>query len=79
MLMMPSVKNVTSYSKSFYCFFESYLVCVPSYQLINSGPLSRKKCECDGDNFTPTPHKRLRGQNMPVEIRLIELTEPSDT
>ena len=32
-----------------------------------------------GDNFTSTLCKRLRSQNISVEIRLIELTEPSKT
>ena len=33
----------------------------------------------DGGDFTPTPRRRLRGQDTLVGIRLIELTEPSDT
>ena len=44
---------------------------------INSSSQSRKKY--DGDNFTPTPRKRLQGQNTSVGIGLIELNEPSDT
>ena len=44
---------------------------------VNSSSLSRKKY--DGDNFTPTPHKELQGQNTSVGIRLIELTKLSDT
>ena len=55
----------------------NYLICLPSFKSINSSSLSRKKY--DGDNFTPTTRNRLRGQNMPVGIRLIELTEPSGT
>ena len=59
--------------------FLSYLVCVPNFKSINSNPVSKTKCEYDGDNFTPTLHKRLRGQSMLVGIRLIELTESTDT
>ena len=55
----------------------SYLVYVPSFISKNSSSLSRKKY--DGGNFTPTPCKRLCGQNTSVGIGLIELTEPSDT
>ena len=50
---------------------------MPSFKSKNSSSLSRKKH--DGDIFTPTIHKWLRGQNMSLEIGLIELTEPSDT
>ena len=57
--------------------FLSYLVCVPSFKSINSSSLSRKKY--DGENFTATSRKRARDQNASVEIRLIELIEPSDT
>ena len=53
------------------------LVCVPSFESINSRSLSRKKY--DGDNFTPSPRKRLWGQNKSVGIGLTELTKPSDT
>ena len=55
----------------------SYLVCVSSFKSINSSSLSGKKF--DGDDFIPTSLKRLRVQSMSVVIRLIELTEPSDT
>ena len=44
--------------------------------LINS-TLTRKKY--NGDNFTPTPRRRLRGQNTSVGIRLTEHTESSNT
>ena len=44
---------------------------------INSSSLSRNKY--DGDNFAPTPLKRLQGQNTSVGIELLEITEPSDT
>ena len=50
---MNSVKSVTSHSKNFYCFFESflsYLVCVQSFKPINSSSLSRKKY--DGDQLS---------------------------
>ena len=57
--------------------FLSYLVCLPSFKSINSSSLSRKKYI--GDNLTSTLCKRLRSQNISVEIRLIELTEPSKT
>ena len=53
---MTLVKTVTSHSKRFYCFFESflsYLAYAPSFKSINSSSLSRKKY--DWDNFTPTP------------------------
>ena len=43
----------------------------------NGSSLSRKKF--DENNSTPTSRKRLRGQNTSVGIKLIELTEPSDT
>ena len=69
-------KKYHVYSKGFYCFFESYLVRVPSFKSINSSSLSRKKY--DGDNFTPTSRKGLRGQNTSVGLGLVELTEPSD-
>ena len=32
----------------------------------------------DGNNFTPTACKQLRGQNTLVEIRLLKITKPSD-
>ena len=73
-------KKFWSHSKSFYCVFESflsYLVCRSSFKSINSSCLSKKKY--DGDNFTPTLCKQLRGQNASVGIGLIELTGPSDT
>ena len=64
--------------KAFIAFlFLIYLVCVPSFKSINSRSLSRIKY--DGDNFTPTPLKRLRGRITSVGIRLVEVTEPSDT
>ena len=47
---------------------------MPSFQLVNSGSLSRKKY--DWYNFTPTPR---RGQNKTVVIGLIGLNESSDT
>ena len=50
---------------------------MPSFQLVNSGSLSRKKY--DWYNFTPTPRRRLRGQNTTVVIGLIGLNESSDT
>ena len=53
------------------------MVCVPNFKSINSSSVSRKKY--DGNNFTPTPRKRLQGQNTSVGIGLIELTEPSNT
>ena len=53
------------------------VVCMPSFQLVNSGSLSRKKY--DWHNFTPTPRRRLRGQNTTVVIGLIGLNESSDT
>ena len=59
--------------------FLSSLVCVPSLKTINGSLLYKKRCDFDGDKFTSTPHKRLRGQNLPVGISLIELTDPSDT
>ena len=59
------------------CLFLSYLVYVPSFKSVDSSSLSRKKY--DGDNFTPTSCKWLRGQNTLVGIGLIELTDPSDT
>ena len=39
------------------------------FKSINSSALSRKKY--DKDNFTPSPFKRLWGQNTSVEIWLI--------
>ena len=40
---------------------------------------SIQKKRYSGDNFTPIPRKRLQGQHMLLGIKLIELTEPSDT
>ena len=45
---------------------------------VNKQQFSLKK-KYDGDNFTPTLCKQLRGQNASVGIGLIELTGPSDT
>ena len=56
--------------------FLSYLVCVPSFKLINSNSIPRKKY--DRNNFTPTPCKRLRGENTLTGIGLIKLTQDSD-
>ena len=76
-----------NFSKNFHVIFKnflmlirkflSYLICVPSFKLINSSSLSRKKY--DGNNFTPTPCTWLRGQNTLVGIGLIKLSEPCDT
>ena len=57
--------------------FLSYLVCAPSFKSINSSSLSRKKY--NGNSFTPSPCKLLRGQNTSAGIGLIELTLLSDT
>ena len=65
---MTSVKNVMSYSNFFFLLFWkfwSWLVCVPSFKLINSSSLWRKKY--DGSSFTPIP------------VRNYSVTEPSDT
>ena len=68
-----------SRQKVFFAFLNvlSYLVCVLSFKSINSSFLSRKK-KYDGDNFTPSPRKQLRGQKTSVRIGLIKLTELSD-
>ena len=66
--------------KKFSLFFWkllSYLICFPSFSSINSSSLSRKKY--DWDIITLIHRKELRGQNTSVGIRLIELTERSDT
>ena len=70
---------VRQIQKVFFAFLKvlSYLVCVPSFKSINSSSLTRKKY--DSDNFTPTPRNQVQGQNTSVGIRLIELTELSDT
>ena len=72
---MTSVKNVTSYSKSFFEDFLTYLVCV--FQ-VNKQQFSIQK-KYDGDNSTLTLRRRLQGQNTSVGIALTELTKPSDT
>ena len=68
--MSPHIRKV---SIAFLKFL-SYVVCVASFKSINSSSLCIKKY--DGDNFTPTPCKRVKGQNTSMEIGLIELTEP---
>ena len=72
-------KNVTSYSKSSYSFFESFklLDMCAKLKSLNSIPPSKK--EYDGDNFTSILQKQLQGQNTFVAIGLIELIEPSYT
>ena len=60
--------------KVFIAYFCSYLVCVPNLKSINS---SSKYS--NGNNFSPTPRKRLQDQNTSVGMWLIEITEPSDT
>ena len=70
---MPSVKKITSYSKKFYYFFESFQI----FRTRKSSYLSRKKY--DGNNSTFTHHNRLVGQNALVGIRFIKVTETSDT
>ena len=72
-------KNVRSYSKNFYCFFESFklLDMCAKLKSLNSIPPSKK--EYDGDNFTSILQKQLQGQNTFVGIGLIELIEPSYT
>ena len=72
-------KNVTSYSKSSYSFFESFklLDMCAKLKSLNSIPLSKK--EYDGDNFISILQKQLQGQNTFVAIGLIELIEPSYT
>ena len=54
-----------------------YLVRVTRSKSINSNSVSRKKY--NGVNFTPFRRQWLRGQNTSMGIRLIELTELSDT
>ena len=65
--------------KAFIAFLKvtCYLVCVSSFNSMNSSSLSRKKYR--KDDFTPTTRKRLRGQNTSVRIGLIKLTESSNT
>ena len=72
-------KNVTSYSKSSYSFFESFklLDMCAKLKSLNSIPLSKK--EYDGDIFISILQKQLQGQNTFVAIGLIELIEPSYT
>ena len=72
-------KNVTSYSKSSYSFFESFklLDMCAKLKSLNSIPLSKK--EYDGDNFISILQKQLQGQNTFMGIGLIELIEPSYT
>ena len=75
---MISAKNVTSYSKRFFfAFLKVFKLLGMCAKSINRSFLSRKKY--DWDNITPTPGKRLRGQDTLVRIRLTELTEPFDT
>ena len=77
---MKSVKNVTSYSKSFFCFFGSlyviYYVCQVSSQSIEV--LYPEKIMM-GVISPPPPCLLLRSQNTSVGTGFIELTEPSDT
>ena len=54
--------------------FLGYIVWVPCFTSINSSWWL-----FDWDNFTPASCKWLQGQNMLVGLRLIEITEPSDT
>ena len=75
---MTSLKNVTS--KSFFSFFECFkLLSMCAKFQVNKQQFSIQKKKYDGDNFTPSPRKQLRGQKTSVRIGLIKLTELSDT
>ena len=59
--------------------FLSYLVCAPSFKLINKSYLSRKN---NGRVISPPLYFLclwIRGQNKSVGIGLIKLTEPTKT
>ena len=65
------------YSKGIYCFLKVFkLLRMCTKFEVHKQEFSIQK-KYDGDNFTPTTCKQLPGQNTQVEIRLIELTEPS--
>ena len=72
-------KNVTSYSKNFYCFFESFKLLDMCAKLKSLNNIPQSKKEYDGDNFTSILQKQLQGQNTFMGIGLIELIEPSYT
>ena len=72
-------KNVTSYSKSFYSFFESFKLLDMCAKLKSLNSITLSKKEYDGDNFISILQKQLQGQNTFVAIGLIELIEPSYT
>ena len=79
--MMTSVKNVMSYSKSFFCFLEfflSYLVCLPSFKWINISSLSRTKYKVWWGQFHTHPPSAIMRSKYVGGNRVI-WTESSDT
>ena len=78
---MTSVKISRHIQKLFLLFlnFLSYLECMPSFQLIHSNSVSRKKY--DGVILFPSSisNYEIKLRDVSVGIELIKLTQPSDT